>query len=142
MTLAPGVRLGPYEILAPLGAGGMGEVYRAKDPRLSREVAIKVLPQALANDSERLAGLLEQAGYQKSSADSVPDVIVFNTCAVRENADNRLYGSLGNLLRDRLPAAVMAVRSNTTRADFALTAPMALAKLSANASVPEERAVP
>jgi len=61
LTLAPGVRLGPYEILAPLGAGGMGEVYRAKDPRLSREVAIKVLPQALANDSERLARFRREA---------------------------------------------------------------------------------
>ena len=44
MTLPSGSRLGPYEILSPLGAGGMGEVYRARDPRLSREVAIKVLP--------------------------------------------------------------------------------------------------
>src|SRR5258708_13508313 len=48
MTLAPGVELGPYEILAPLGAGGMGEVYRARDTRLEREVAIKVLPEHLS----------------------------------------------------------------------------------------------
>ena len=47
MTLITGTRLGPYEILAPIGAGGMGEVYRAKDPRLGRDVAIKVLPASL-----------------------------------------------------------------------------------------------
>ena len=55
MTLAPGAKLGPYEIVSPLGAGGMGEVYRARDPRLARDVAIKVLPEAFAADPERLA---------------------------------------------------------------------------------------
>jgi tRNA-2-methylthio-N6-dimethylallyladenosine synthase len=54
--------------------------------------------QMNVHDSERLAGLLEEAGYLRSGEDTVPDVVVFNTCAVRENADNRLYGSLGNLL--------------------------------------------
>ena len=51
MTLHAGSKFGPYEILAPLGAGGMGEVYRAKDPRLGREVAIKVLPAAFSQDA-------------------------------------------------------------------------------------------
>jgi tRNA-2-methylthio-N6-dimethylallyladenosine synthase len=50
------------------------------------------------HDSERLAGLLEEAGYQRAAAGTDPDVVVFNTCAVRENADNRLYGNLGHLL--------------------------------------------
>jgi len=50
------------------------------------------------HDSERLAGLLEEAGYRKSAVGAEPDVVVFNTCAVRENADNRLYGNLGHLL--------------------------------------------
>jgi len=50
------------------------------------------------HDSERLAGLLEQAGYRRAAAGGTPDVVVFNTCAVRENADNRLYGNLGQLL--------------------------------------------
>src|SRR6476660_4499730 len=55
MSLGPGTRLGPYEIVAPIGAGGMGEVYRATDSNLGRQVAIKVLPEAFARDSERLA---------------------------------------------------------------------------------------
>jgi serine/threonine protein kinase len=55
LALFPGNRLGSYEIVAPLGAGGMGEVYRAKDTKLNREVAIKVLPAAVAEDAERLA---------------------------------------------------------------------------------------
>src|SRR5262245_1513535 len=61
MSLTPGVRLGPYEIVAPLGAGGMGEVYRARDTRLGRDVAIKVLPSALSVDSERLKRFEQEA---------------------------------------------------------------------------------
>ncbi len=52
MTLAAGTRLGPYEIVAPLGAGGMGEVYRARDVRLARDVAVKVLPHHLSSSPE------------------------------------------------------------------------------------------
>jgi eukaryotic-like serine/threonine-protein kinase len=55
MALAPGTRLGLYEIGAQIGVGGMGEVYRARDTQLHRDVAIKVLPEALADDRERLA---------------------------------------------------------------------------------------
>ncbi len=61
MTLAPGTCLGPYEILAPIGAGGMGEVYKARDTKLDRQVAIKVLPEALAKDPERLARFEREA---------------------------------------------------------------------------------
>lgn len=61
MPLALGTRLGPYEILAPIGAGGMGEVYRARDPRLGRDVAIKVLPERLADDPQALARFESEA---------------------------------------------------------------------------------
>jgi serine/threonine-protein kinase len=61
MTLDVGARLGPYAILSTLGAGGMGEVYRARDTKLDREVAIKVLPAAFANDSDRLARFTREA---------------------------------------------------------------------------------
>jgi eukaryotic-like serine/threonine-protein kinase len=61
MPLSAGDKLGPYEILAPIGAGGMGEVYRARDTKLEREVAIKVLPAALAQDPERLARFEREA---------------------------------------------------------------------------------
>ena len=56
MTLTPGTRLGPYEITTPLCVGGMGEVYRATDTNLKRQVAIKVLPASVASDPERVAG--------------------------------------------------------------------------------------
>ena len=55
MTLAPGTRIGPYEITGSLGAGGMGEVYRARDSRLERDVAIKILPERWLLDQERRA---------------------------------------------------------------------------------------
>jgi serine/threonine protein kinase len=61
MTMQTGAKLGPYEIVAQLGAGGMGEVYRAIDPRIGREVAIKVLPPAFAEDSDRLARFEQEA---------------------------------------------------------------------------------
>src|SRR5262245_4932627 len=88
MTIQAGSRLGPYEVLAPLGAGGMGEVYRARDPRLGREVAIKVLPAALSADPDRLkrfeqearaAGLLNHpnitAVYDIGSHEGAPYVV-------------------------------------------------------------------
>jgi len=61
MPLGPGTRLGPYEILSSIGAGGMGEVYRARDTKLDRDVAIKVLPEAFAADPERTARFQREA---------------------------------------------------------------------------------
>src|SRR5215203_3733853 len=61
MMLAPGSRLGAYEVLSLLGAGGMGEVYRARDTKLGRDVAIKILPRAFTSDPERLARFEREA---------------------------------------------------------------------------------
>ncbi|HEX5031268.1 MAG TPA: protein kinase [Candidatus Eisenbacteria bacterium] len=61
MSISAGATLGPYEILAPLGSGGMGDVYRARDPRLGRDVAVKVLPPAFASDPNRLARFEQEA---------------------------------------------------------------------------------
>jgi eukaryotic-like serine/threonine-protein kinase len=63
MALSAGTRIGPYEIIAPIGAGGMGEVYRARDTKLKRDVAIKVLPAALAHDLERMACFEREARF-------------------------------------------------------------------------------
>ncbi|HEY1250437.1 MAG TPA: serine/threonine-protein kinase, partial [Thermoanaerobaculia bacterium] len=73
MTLAAGSKLGAYEILSPLGAGGMGEVYRARDARLSREVAIKVLPSATAADPDRRARFEQEA--RSASALNHPNIL-------------------------------------------------------------------
>ena len=61
MSLATGTRLGPYEVLSPIGAGGMGEVYRAHDTRLDRDVAIKILPPTFATDPGRMARFEREA---------------------------------------------------------------------------------
>jgi len=58
MPLAPGTRVGPCEIIAKIGAGGMGEVYRARDTKLDRDVALKTLPEAFATDEDRLSRLV------------------------------------------------------------------------------------
>ncbi|MGH9366131.1 MAG: protein kinase domain-containing protein [Thermoanaerobaculia bacterium] len=73
MPLSAGQRFGPYEVLASLGAGGMGEVYRARDPRLGREVAIKVLPAELSRDSERLRRFEKEA--RAASALNHPNIV-------------------------------------------------------------------
>ncbi|MGA8308901.1 MAG: protein kinase, partial [Terriglobales bacterium] len=73
MTLACGTKLGPYEIVGPLGAGGMGEVYRARDSRLGREVAIKVLPASFCSDLDRLRRFEQEA--RAASALNHPNII-------------------------------------------------------------------
>lgn len=77
MPLSSGDKLGPYEILAPLGAGGMGEVYRARDIRLNRDVAVKILPQDLAKDPSRRARFEQEA--RAVAALSHPNIVaVYN----------------------------------------------------------------
>jgi serine/threonine protein kinase len=61
VAVAAGTRLGPYEIIGPLGAGGMGEVYRARDTRLGRDVAVKVLPSTFSADPDRLQRFEQEA---------------------------------------------------------------------------------
>ena len=61
MALTSGTKLGPYEIVAPLGAGGMGEVYRARDMRLGRDVALKILPESFSRDADRLRRFEQEA---------------------------------------------------------------------------------
>jgi serine/threonine protein kinase/predicted Zn-dependent protease len=77
MTLTPGISLGCYEIIAPLGAGGMGEVYRARDTRLGREVAIKVLPEDVASHPDRLARFEREA--KAVAALSHPNIVVLHS---------------------------------------------------------------
>jgi serine/threonine protein kinase len=76
VPLAPGSTLGPYEILAPLGAGGMGEVYRARDPRLGREVAVKVLPAECMADEDRRRRFVQEA--RAASALNHPNIVTIH----------------------------------------------------------------
>jgi len=101
MPLAPGTRLGPYEIVAPLGAGGMGEVYRARDSRLGRDVAIKVLPQHLSADPELRARFEREA--RSASSLNHPHICVLHDVG-REGHTDYLVMELieGETLADRL----------------------------------------
>src|SRR5881398_443296 len=72
--IEPGAKLGPYEIIAPLGAGGMGEVYRARDTRLGRDVAVKVLPSSYSDDKERLQRFEQEASA--ASALNHPNILI------------------------------------------------------------------
>jgi eukaryotic-like serine/threonine-protein kinase len=84
MALAPGTKLGPYEILAPLGAGGMGEVYRARDASLRRDVAIKLLPATFSRDSDRLRRFTQEA--QSTAALNHPNILSIYQIGEHEGA--------------------------------------------------------
>ena len=101
MTLAAGTRLGPYEILAPLGAGGMGEVYRARDSKLDRDVAIKVLPQSVMADPERLARFEREA--KVVAALSHPNILAIHDFATHDGTTYAVMELLeGETLRGKL----------------------------------------
>jgi serine/threonine protein kinase len=82
MSFTTGTRLGPYEILAPIGAGGMGEVYRAKDLKLGRDVAIKVLREELAANPDRLRRFEQEA--RSASALNHPNIITIHYIRLRQ----------------------------------------------------------
>ncbi len=109
MALAAGTKLGPYEILAPLGAGGMGEVYRARDTRLNRDVAIKVLPEALANDADRLGRFEQEA--RTIAALNHPNILGIHDIGADDGAPFLVSEFLeGQTLREKLESGPLPVR--------------------------------
>src|SRR5262245_22724522 len=109
MPLAPGARLGPYEILSALGAGGMGEVYRARDSRLRRDVAIKVLASARSADPDRLVRFEQEA--RAAAALSHPNILAVHDIGTDGDAPFIVSELLeGQTLRERLHGGAISVR--------------------------------
>ena len=109
MSLAPGSRLGPYEILAPVGAGGMGEVYRARDSRLGRDVAIKVLPAAFSSDPDRLNRFEQEA--RAAAALNHPNILAVHDLGASDGSPYIVSELLeGETLRDRLAGGALPPR--------------------------------
>jgi WD40 repeat protein len=109
VSLAPGSRLGPYEIVSSLGAGGMGEVFRAKDTRLGREVAIKVLPRELATDPDRLARFEREA--RAVAALSHPNILAIHDFGAEGEIIYAVLEFLeGDTLRAKLKTSVLPLR--------------------------------
>jgi serine/threonine protein kinase len=109
MRFEPGSRLGPYEIVAPLGAGGMGEVYRARDPRLGREVALKVLPGEFSGDPARRARFEQEA--RAAAALNHPNIVGLYDVGT-ENGVSYFVGELvaGETLTDVIRRGPVPVR--------------------------------
>jgi eukaryotic-like serine/threonine-protein kinase len=109
MALTPGTKLGPYEILAPLGAGGMGDVYRARDTRLGRDVAIKVLPEALTKEVDRLRRFEQEA--RTIAALNHPNILGIHDIGTYDGAPFLVSELLeGKTLRETLEAGPLAMR--------------------------------
>jgi eukaryotic-like serine/threonine-protein kinase len=112
MALTSGSKLGPYEIQSPVGAGGMGEVYRARDARLNREVAIKVLPAAFARDPERMRRFKQEA--QSVAALNHPNILAIHDFGEHEGSPYIVTEFLeGETLRERLRSGALPVRKAT-----------------------------
>ncbi len=109
MTLAAGTRLGPYEIRGPIGAGGMGEVYRARDTRLGRDVAVKVLPAEYSQDPDRLRRFEQEARLAGSL--NHPNVVTLFDVGSHEGAPYLVTELLeGRTLSDALTAGPLPLR--------------------------------
>ena len=109
MSLAPGTRLGAYEVVALIGAGGMGEVYRARDPRLGRDVAVKILPAGLASDPERLRRFEQEA--RAAAALNHPNILAVYDIGQHEGAPYIVSELLeGETLRERLAGGAQPIR--------------------------------
>src|SRR5437764_223809 len=116
MALTSGTKLGPYEIQSPLGAGGMGEVYRTRDTRLDREVAIKVLPAGFARDPERLRRFQQEA--QAAAALNHPNILAVHDFGEHEGSPYMVTEFLeGETLRERLRPGTLPVRKATEYAE-------------------------
>ena len=112
MALNPGTKLGPYEVSAAIGAGGMGEVYRARDPRLNREVAIKVLPSSYSSDSERLHRFQQEA--LATAALNHPNILAVYDIGTQEGSPYIVSELLeGETLRERLRSGPIPIRKST-----------------------------
>ena len=108
-ALQTGSLVGPYEILSPVGAGGMGEVYRAKDPRLGREVAVKVLPSQFSADADRLRRFEQEA--RAAGILNHPNILTVYDIGTHENCPYVVSELLiGETLRDRLGGAAISFR--------------------------------
>ena len=116
MTLTSGTKLGPYEVVAPAGAGGMGEVYRARDTRLNRDVAVKILPAAFARDEQRMRRFQQEA--QAVAALNHPNILAIHDFGEHNGSPYIVTEFLeGETLRVRLGPGALPVRKASEYAE-------------------------
>ena len=116
MAIVPGQKIGPYDVAGQIGAGGMGEVYKARDPRLNRDVAIKVLPATFSADPDRLQRFAQEA--RAAAALNHPNILAIFDIGEDKGAPYVVSELLeGETLRDRLRSGALSIRKAT---DFAL----------------------